>query len=153
MTVSVWRIVKAKYAMSAMTGEGARLNGGRWNSSGRPIVYTSSSASLATLEMLVHLDRTSLLAAYILMEVVMPEKLIMSIDPDELPDDWHTTPAPVSLQAIGDRWYDKQQSVGLKVPSAIVPSETNILLNPTHPKFTQLTVGEPVAHWIDSRLF
>jgi RES domain-containing protein len=55
LKITAWRIFKRRYKASAFTGEGARLFGGRWNSKGIPVVYTSASPSLATLEMLVHL--------------------------------------------------------------------------------------------------
>ena len=60
-----WRIIKARYAKSAFDGEGARQFGGRWNSPGVPIIYTSSSMSLAALEMLVHLGRSRSLSSYV----------------------------------------------------------------------------------------
>ena len=59
--ISAWRIVKRKRARAAVTGEGARLYGGRWNSAGASIVYTAGSQSLAALEIVVHLDSSELL--------------------------------------------------------------------------------------------
>src|SRR5262245_29579658 len=66
VTLTAWRIVKARHAANAFDGEGARLEGGRWNSPGTPTVYTSQSAALAALELLVHLGRGSILSAYTL---------------------------------------------------------------------------------------
>ena len=54
--IRAFRLCKTKHLATAFTGEGARLNGGRWNSPGNSVVYTSASLSLATLEVLVHLE-------------------------------------------------------------------------------------------------
>ena len=72
MTFSAWRITKEVHAKSVFSGEGARLNGGRWNSRGTPLVYTAQSQSLAVLEMLVHLDSPELLKHFVLFEVTIP---------------------------------------------------------------------------------
>lgn len=90
--------------------------------------------------MLVHLEGPDLLASYVLMEIVIPNRLIKSVEAASLPDDWRETPAPVSLRRIGDDWLNGRRSVAIRVPSAIVDMETNVLLNPAHPDFDKLTV-------------
>jgi RES domain-containing protein len=82
----------------AFDGEGARLEGGRWNSPGTPIVYTSDSAALAALEMLVHLGRSSILNAYALIPCTFDETIATRLDEKKRPDDWRSFPAPRSLQ-------------------------------------------------------
>ena len=102
MSVTVWRIVKAKHQDDAFSGEGARRFGGRWNHPGIRVVYTAESRSLAAMEMLVHLDSRALLAAYVLAAVVIDEKYIQRIDVRNLPLDWRSSPAPVELPAISE---------------------------------------------------
>ena len=150
--LTVWRMVKAKYAATAMDGEGARQFGGRWTSEGRRAVYTSGSVALATLEIVAHLDATTPLAAYSLIEVTVPPRFVTAVDLTSLPPDWRTFPAPASTRAIGDRWLDAARHAVLKAPSALVPVEFNYILNPAHPDFARITTLEPAPFTLDARL-
>ena len=141
MSVHAWRIVEAPFADQAFTGEGARLAGGRWNSPGRAIVYVAGSASLAMLEMLVHLGRQEMLRAYLLFEVTFDETLLATIEPEDLPTTWRVFPSPAAVQQIGDAWAAQAASAVLRVPSAVMPTEWNYLLNPAHPDFVKITIG------------
>ncbi|MGH7535623.1 MAG: RES family NAD+ phosphorylase [Gemmatimonadales bacterium] len=147
-----WRIVKAQHAAGAFSGEGARLYGGRWTSRGRRAVYASSSAALAILEMLVHLEAPALLPAYVLIPVGIPDDVIQRLDPAALPPDWREYPAPARLQEMGDAWLDAGVTPALQVPSAIVPAEFNFLLNPAHPEFARILIGAPRPYTFDPRL-
>jgi len=147
-----WRIAKTKTQQGAFSGEGARLYGGRWNSRGIPVVYVSSTASLAVLEMLVHLGSEALLNTYSLWHVQFDESLVRKLDPVELREDWRSSPPPFEVQNIGDLWAKKRTSVILQVPSVIVPQESNYLINPRHPDFAQVRIGEPEQFALDSRL-
>ena len=149
--VTAWRIVKSKYALTALDGEGARRAGGRWTSIGRKVVYASSTRALAALEMLAHLESATSLPGYSLIELGIPEPLISSIAKGKLPPDWKAYPAPSSLLAIGDAWLDAASTAVLKVPSALT-EEDNYLLNPLHPDFPLITKGRPVPFPIDPRL-
>ena len=111
MTVIAWRIVKAKLADAAFSGLGAKLSGGRWNSPGRAVVYVSDSASLAMLEMLVHLNSPELLKRYVMFEVKFDESLVQTVDPKELPKSWRKSPPPLAVQQIGDAWVGVLPSV------------------------------------------
>lgn len=150
--VSAWRITKRKHARSAFTGEGARLYGGRWNSPGTAIVYTAESRSLAVLEILVHLDSPELLKKYVLFQVEIDESYIGDIDRWALPRNWRTEPAPSKVQNIGDEWSTNGTSAVLRVPSSLVPGESNFLLNPRHPDFPKLKFSEPIPFQFDGRL-
>lgn len=152
MTVRAWRIVKAKHQADAFSGEGARLVGGRWSSRGRRAVYVSATVALATLEMLVHLGNPGVLAAYVLFPVDLPRALITEVEPADLPSDWRRYPAPASLQLLGDGWLDSRKSAALRVPSAIVPSEFNYVINPDPPDFGQVRVSPAVPYSFDPRL-
>lgn len=147
----VWRLCKQRYLGTAFQGEGARIYGGRWNSPGHPTVYTSETAALATLEILVHLEDTELLQHYTLVPASLDEDLIVTLDPEQLPENWRRYPAPESAQAIGDAWIADASSVGLRVPSVVIPGY-NVLLNPQHPDFDRIETEEPVDWDFDPRL-
>jgi RES domain-containing protein len=150
--IEIWRIVKAEHKATAFDGEGARLHGGRWNSPGKRVVYCASSVSLATLEMLVHLPRAVRLPAFVVPSARLPEKLFETLDPGHLPRHWLEHPAPHGLQVIGDAWLASARSVALRVPSAVVPLETNVLLNPGHPDFAKVEFGTSCPFPLDPRL-
>jgi RES domain-containing protein len=151
VTIAAWRIVKARRAASAFTGEGARIEGGRWNPPGTAMVYTAQSAALATLEMLVHL-RAGATPAYVLIPCQFDGRLVERLDRRRLPADWRSYPAPPELQSIGDAWIKSQASAVLEVPSAIIASESNYLLNPRHPGFRTVRMGQPEPFPLDLRL-
>src|SRR5687768_14915588 len=140
MRLSAWRIVKAKRAAKAFSGEGPRRVGGRWNSPGTAIVYAAGSPALAALEVLVHLHHTDLALPYLLFGVHFDPALVERLDHSSLPAGWHETPGPAALRQIGDEWAAKRTSVVLQVPSAVVPLESCFLLNPTHPEFNRVSI-------------
>jgi RES domain-containing protein len=148
-----WRIVKSRYADAAFDGEGARLYGGRWNSPGTSMVYTAQSQALAILEILVHLEKASVLVSYSLCAAHFEEDLVEALDPKALPDNWRDYPPPSELRAIGDAWVAEQTSAVLEVPSVMVGDESNYLINPAHPDFSSITIGEPRPFEFDARLF
>ena len=150
--ISAWRIVKRKLLKSAFTGEGARLYGGRWNSPGSAVVYTAESQSLAVLEMLVHLEAAELLSHYVLVEARLPEGPIPEIDRTRLPRNWSADPPPARLRETGDAWIAERRSAVLRVPSVLVSGESNYLLNPAHPDFSKVLIGEPTPFRFDRRL-
>jgi RES domain-containing protein len=152
LSFTAWRITKRKHAKTAFSGTGARKYGGRWNSPGTAVVYTAQTQSLAVLELLVHLDGPELLQRYALIGVEIEESLVCEILVSELPRSWRGDPAPVALRRIGDLWIEEARSPALRVPSTLVPAESNFLLNPTHPDFKKLTIGEPISFHFDSRL-
>ena len=152
MILHVWRIFQRRHAAIALTGEGARLYGGRWNSKGKSVIYTSQSAALAALEMLVHLQSPRPLASYLLVRLSFDDSLIEKLDAKRLPKNWRSYPAPRKLQLLGDRWLASQSSAVLQVPSAIVEAEHNFLLNPAHPDFSAVRRGRPKPFQFDPRL-
>ncbi len=116
------------------------------------MIYTAESRALAALEILIHLESSSLLGGYVVFEVKMDPELIIALDPSKLPAAWRTDPAPPSLQEIGDDWANRGASPVLRVPSAIVPEESLFLLNPLHRDFSKLLIGEPSPFHLDPRL-
>ena len=146
-----WRIVKAKHAGSAFDGEGARLYGGRWNSRGTRVVYTSETLSLAALESLVHLN-PPVAFKYVAIPVEFDETMVEILDPADLPDAWtEEPPSPLSM-AVGDHWVGEARSAVLALPSVIIPTERNYLLNPAHPQFPEVKIGKAAPFSFDPRL-
>ena len=152
MPVTAWRIFKPRHGRTAFTGEGARLYGGRWNSPGVAVVYTSQGLALAALEMLVHLHSEQVLERYRVAPVTFDSELVRDVDRARLPRNWRADPAPARLRAVGDRWVAGNESAVLRVPSAVVEGEFNFLLNPAHPDFARLVIGRPRAFRFDPRL-
>jgi RES domain-containing protein len=148
---SGWRIVPETRAHDAFIGEGAKLYGGRWNSSGVAVVYGSQHKSLAALELLVHRDprRPSRFTAFLFQ---FPESLVETVPFRGLPEDWRQEPPPPSTQQIGDAWMKESRSGLLAVPSIIIPEELNYVLNPGHPDFRKITIGKPQEFAFDARL-
>lgn len=147
-----WRIVKARHAASAFGGEGAARTGGRWNSRGTPMVYTSATLSLAALEVLVHLN-PPVLFSFKAFRVTFPESALERLDPGQVPKDWRTEPPPPSTQELGDLWVREERSPVLAVPSVLVPDEWNYLLHPNHPRIAEVLVDLPRDFHLDPRLF
>ena len=152
MIITAWRITKGKFKEVAFTGEGAEESGGRWNSEGTRIVYASSSISLAILEILVNLQDEQILSSYMLIPFHFDDSLIESLDVKGLPEDWASLPSSLSAKSFGDDWVQSKTSLILEVPSAVVPSENNYLINPSHPDFDQITYGDPIPLPLDERL-
>jgi RES domain-containing protein len=149
---TAWRIVKKQYAASAFDGEGALLFGGRWSSPGVAVVYVASTRALAALEMAVHLDRSTLLAFFVLLPCEFDDTLVTVVDRAGLPAHWRRDPAPPELATIGDGWVKQARSAVLAVPSAVIEEEMNFLLNPGHPDFSRIRIGNPQAFEFDPRL-
>ena len=149
-----WRIAKKKYANSAFDGEGARRKGGRWTPRGLPVVYTAQTESLAALEQFVQLGDEGQRIRFVCFKVEIPEGLtIKEIDLASLPDNWRDTPAPDSLKAYGFEWLTKAQSAVLKVPSALISSECNFILNTFHPDFQKIKISTPEKFCYDPRMW
>ncbi|MCH7934334.1 MAG: RES family NAD+ phosphorylase [Gemmatimonadetes bacterium] len=137
----VWRICRE--AHQALDGEGSRLHGGRWNSERVSVVYTSSTLALAALEYLVHVD----------IEDVPDDLVAMAIEvPDDLPPDWNQVLDHPACARIGDQWAAKGTVLLLLVPSAVVPEESNVLINPDHPRAGDVRMVSIRPFAFDSRL-
>ena len=143
---------KVRHEADSFNGEGARLVGGRWNRAGTAVVYAAGSASLAVLEKLVHLASHEILEAYLLCQVTFDQKLVNVVNISDLPSGWQDDPGPEELKQLGDEWVRQQLSAILRVPSVIIETEFNYLLNPAHPDFRRITIGAPVPFRFDSRL-
>ena len=146
------RIALAAYsatAADAFSGRGGLVGKGRWHTPGRLIVYAAEHISLAMAESLVHLQRSNHIAPFSRWEIEVPDALIAASP--SLPANWAKDFA--LTQALGDAWLSAASSVGMLVPSAIVPDERNCLLNPAHPQFNlKWIVSGPHPFTFDPRL-
>lgn len=148
-----YRIFERKHAATALSGEGARLYGGRWNSPGTSIVYASTSFALALLEMLVNARIVFAPPNTAYVSIDVPDDApVETLDAAGLPVDWFEYPAPVDCQNIGDAWVLGGASLGLLVPSAVARIEYNLLVNPAHADFRRLRVSDIANAPVDARL-
>jgi RES domain-containing protein len=145
-----WRIVKTKHAATAFDGEGARLNGGRWNSVGARVVYVSATKSLAALETLVHL-KLPVASKYVAIPLQFDNALVETFPPATRPAGWDAEPPSLASQQIGDVWAKTARSALLALPS-VITGETNYLINPAHPDFAKIKFGKPEPFTFDPRL-
>lgn len=149
----VYRIADRKY-VADLSGTGARMFGGRWNRKGTPILYTSASRSLAILELLTHVSLHTLPPSLAMMSLDIPVGCsIEDLVAGSLPGDWFLSPPAEELAEMGTRWAQDNRSLALRVPSAIVREEFNILINPRHAEFGRIIPGTPEPFAIDERLF
>lgn len=146
-----FRIVKTAFDANALSGEGARLFGGRWNPPGIRCVYAAGSRALAALELLVHASPELLRVEFQLIEIEIPDSIIETkLRP---PPGWDELPAGDPSQEFGARWLAHSSAKAvLAVPSILIPEEMNYLLNPRHPGFPSIRVRKRRAFRFDPRL-
>lgn len=152
MKITAWRITRKNYVKNAFSGEGAKIFGGRWNPIGYPMVYVAQNLSLAILELIVHLNDDSDITRFVAIPVTFDKSLVHVLPQSQLPDNWFDLPISEQSQMVGKKWLEQQQSVLLQVPSSVVPSESNFLINPLHPQFAKLEIGSPQSLCIDQRI-
>ncbi len=133
--MEVFRISKADYADKLSSSAIAN----RWNKNGQNVIYTGSSRSLSTLELIVHKGSVAPQIEYKVMVISIADNdsLIKQIMISDLPEEWRKMSAYPMLQKIGSEWYESQESLILKVPSAIIPNEYNFVINTEHPDFSK----------------
>ena len=139
----LWRIAKHTTLFKAtdLTGGGAKITGGRWNSKGVPVVYTSTTIALTTLETMAHLADINIRNAF-LAKVEVPEPvwdLREYIEAEDFDPTWIAEPPGSTTIDYGDEWLKSCSASLLMVPSAIVPEEFNVLINPAHPMSRKIT--------------
>jgi RES domain-containing protein len=149
----VYRLSRARFAKD-LSGRGAELAGGRWNSKGTAMLYTSDSIALCTVEVAVHMPLGIVPFDYQLVQIEIPDDLEIEELPEAiLPEDWKSFPHSNSTQVIGDNFILEQEKLILKVPSAAVQGTFNYLINPRHPDFQKITIVRTEAFEFDKRLF
>ena len=149
----VWRICRKFYVDTALDGIGGMYTSGRWHNKGHPIVYAATSAALAALEVLVHVDPLTAPTDLRLLAIELPDDLTTEVlELVSLPDGWHSVPAPTALQSLGSSWLTSGRTAALKVPSAVINVERNVLLNPRHPEMQRVRILSDEAFSFDTRL-
>lgn len=149
MTLTAYRLCVRRYAARAFAGEGARQAGGRWNPRGMAVVYASASLSLAALEFLVHLSAPPDAPELAYFSVKFDSRLVSE---PLLPKNW-TRLKLSQTRRLGRAWIEGARSPVLRVPSFVVPSEVNYVLNPAHPHFNQIKIGPARLFGLDPRLY
>ena len=151
-SITAWRISPARYQATAFSGEDAKEHGGRWGSVGTPLVYTSASLALATLELLVRIGARERLGERVCLPITFRDAHVQVRNIGDLSDGWDARPYTAISQAIGDRWVDAGASLVLRLPSVVVPTEYTYLINPRHPAFDEVELGRPRPLQLDPRL-
>jgi len=147
--MKLYRISNKRYT-EHLNGEGAYRVGGRWNNKGTRLVYTSTSIALASLEVLVHTDGLPILKGMILLTFEDDDHLVEELK--DLPDGWDEVPPLVGSKIVGDQFAEDKKHLALLVPSAIVPEEYNVLINPLHDEIGKVELIAQRDYTFDGRL-
>lgn len=149
----VYRLARAPYR-NDLTGKGAAMFGGRWNSVNVPMLYTASSRALCTTEVAVHTPLGMVPDDYYLVTIELPkDSMIAELNPKMLPDNWKSFPYKHKTQDIGDKFINKNEYLALRVPSVIVQGDYNYLINPLHVDIKKVRLLATEAFIFDERLF
>ncbi|MFD2035907.1 RES family NAD+ phosphorylase [Belliella marina] len=147
----VYRLANRKYSTD-LTGTGAALAGGRWNTKGRAVVYSSESIALSLLEVIVNLP-PMMQPLMNLMTLEIPDQFIFNLPEDQLPPNWFKYPYPNSLAKIAEKYYQDEKILALKVPSAIIHSNFNFLINPNSRNIDNLKLLATEPFVFDPRVY
>lgn len=151
--MQIWRICRKQFAAKPLDGKGGMLVAGRWHTPRRLVTYASDSLALASLEVLVHCDLDLLPSDLLAVEIEVPTGTpIAELTSSDLPRAWRRYPAPRTLQDLGNTWLEEAETAVLRVPSAVVPTECNYLINPLHPDIKKLRVVRRFRFAFDERL-
>ena len=150
----VYRVLRKPYARTPFDGEGSYQFGGRWSSPGVRLAYASEHQSLAMLEYFVHLDKDDPPDDLVLAIAEIPDDLTQeSLEEKDLPRNWRDAASPPDLARFGDEFAARSEHCVLLVPSALVPRESNCLINPAHSDFTAILFRETEPLDYDPRMF
>jgi len=145
----IYRLATSEFADN-LSGEGAKIYGGRWNPVGVAALYLSEFISLSILEILVRADKLTSPETYTLLSIQIPENSVTSIELKKLKSEWQNHIE--YTRSIGEDFLKMNQALALKVPSAIVPQEHNFLINPLHKDFKQVKIIYSEQLELDKRL-
>ena len=127
----LYRVAKRRHA-DDLSGKGAEESGGRWNKAGFPALYLAENISLAILETIAHCQCINDLHNRLVLSIDVPDTSIITLDETDFPDNWNSIPWNNYTIENGTRWLSSQESLILKIPSAIVPKENIYIINPRH---------------------
>jgi RES domain-containing protein len=148
----LWRIAQRKYALDRLCA-GSALYGGRWNPVGLPALYCGASIAICALEKFVHVGQAPL-PPLVLVAIDLPNDCdIFAPTANELPTDWDELPTSTSAQNLGRAWLQRGETLAMRVPSVVLPEESNVIVNPQHPDYVhvQLSVVRPFT--FDGRMY
>lgn len=156
----VYRLQTAAYSKpeQILSGEGARLFGGRWNPIGTPLIYASHTAELAALEYLVHYfeQKSTIDSPNLILATIQIPDSILTIELEDLPQNWNQTPAPHHLQSFTKQWLESKNYLTMKIPTVanpiVTPYSYNFLINPLHPHISEVKVSAIQPFTFDSRI-
>lgn len=151
--MEVYRLCREQFAFP-LTGIGASLKGGRWNSAGVPMLYTAANRSLAMAEVAVHLTIATLPPDFVMLTVDIPnDASIKKLSSAILPENWNIFPPHFSTQEIGDEFVRENKYLVLRVPSAVTRGDFNYLINTRHADFGKIKVTASEKFPFDKRIF
>jgi RES domain-containing protein len=148
-----FRLARKKYPIE-LSGKGASIAGGRWNSKGTEVVYCAESRALAMAEVVVHLSLANLPSDFVMLQIDIPNDVSMEkLEVADLEPNWNIFPFDFSTQLLGDDFVRRNTACVLKVPSAVVKGDCNFLINPYHPDFKKIKIVEQSDFPFDKRIF
>lgn len=151
--MQVFRLSRRKFA-KPLSGKGAALHGGRWNSRGIELIYTAENRSLAMAEVAVHLTLATLPGDYVISTIEIPiEVSIQKLKTNQLPSRWNSFPYITVTREIGDKFVASNKYCVLQVPSAVTRGEFNFLINPFHQEFSNIRIIHIEKFPFDKRIF
>ncbi|MCX6285242.1 MAG: RES family NAD+ phosphorylase [Bacteroidetes bacterium] len=151
--MEVFRLQRGKFG-DRLSGAGASLKGARWNSPGTELIYISANRSLAMAEVAVHFSYATLPSGFFMLTIFIPDDCsIKIIREPELPPNWNSHPPVLTTRKTGDEFVRSNTHCLLRIPSAVVKGDFNILINPAHPEFHKIKVIKKEEFPFDQRLF
>jgi RES domain-containing protein len=151
--VQIYRLGQEAHSKQILAGEGALVQGGRWHTRGRRVVYCASVEALAVLEVRVHLGSDLSGVPYVMHTVELPDGELGVVPRKSLPSNWNAITLREGTQAIGDQWLASGRSLALRVPSVHSRSDYNVLFNPSHPSAHRVRIVGHYRYTFDHRLF
>jgi len=151
--MEVYRLSREKFS-SPLSGVGAAIKGARWNSVGIEMIYTAANRSLAMAEVAVHFSISTIPEDYVMVTIFVPDDIsLKKIELSELPPNWNSFPHPQSTQFIGDKFILENRYCVLQIPSSVSQGDYNLLINPNHIEFKQISIIDIRNFTFDQRLF
>ena len=151
--MEAFRLVREAFS-GTLSGIGCGLYGGRWNSSGIELIYTSLNRSLAMAEVVVHFDILTIPDEYLMMTLYIPDDIsLKKMNQTDLPPNWNDFPSPSSNLIIGDRFVFENQYCVLMIPSSVTKGDYNSLINPNHRDFARINIINTEKFPFDKRIF
>lgn len=150
--MKIYRLTRENYK-NDLSGKGAELAGGRWNPKGMPALYAAESRSLAILETIVHTPISLILDDFVFLILELPDEFpIFEISEKQLSSTWKVDEKQTETKGLGEALLVEQHFLGFRVPSVVVPQESNFVFNPRHPDFSAIKIIEIEPFEFDERL-